>query len=99
MALIAAARLDRDPMVRKWSLHALGCAHCEPDGTRSTDVVLLFVEALLNDRSGKVRKFAAGMMMHGQLGRDDRVVQAFRQVRSHPQRVLRERAEHFLARS
>ena len=97
-ALIQAARADPHPMVRKWSLHALGCATCKPDGECSTEVVALFVDALLNDRNGKVRKFAAGMMMHGQLGRDDRVRSAFLAVREHPQRVLRERADHFLSR-
>jgi hypothetical protein len=98
IALITAARSDTDPMVRKWSLHALGCATCKPDGTCSAQVVDLFVEALLHDRNAKVRRFAAGMMMHGQLGRDDRVTDAFRKVSQHSQRILRERAEHYLAR-
>lgn len=95
-ALIDAARSDVDPMVRKWSLHGLACATCKPDGKCSSQVVSVFVEALLNDRSAKVRKFAAGSMMHGQLGRDIRIVDAFATVREHPQRIPRERAEHFL---
>lgn len=98
-ALIDAARGDAAPMVRKWSLHGLACATCKPDGECSSQVVSIFVEALVKDRSAKVRKFAAGSMMHGQLGRDERVVAAFTSVRQHPQRILRERAEHFLAHS
>lgn len=97
-ALIEASRNDPDPMVRKWSLHAQGCATCKPDGVCSSDVVASFVHALLHDRSARVRRFAAGMMMHGQLGTDDRVVEAFRTVVGHPQRIIRERAEWFLAR-
>jgi hypothetical protein len=94
------AEIDRALVVsmRKWSLHALGCATCKPDGVCSSDVVGSFVHALLHDRSGKVRKFATGMMMHGQLGTDDRVAEAFRAVLEHPQRILRERAEWYLAR-
>lgn len=96
-ALVAASRDDPDPRVRKWSLHALACAHCKPDGICSTDVVGVFVQALRNDRNGQVRRFAAGMMMHGQLGRDRRITDAFESVRNHPQRILRERAEWFLS--
>jgi HEAT repeat protein len=97
-ALLAAARHDHDPMVRKWSLHALGCTTCKPDGVCSTEVVSSFVDALRHDRNAKVRRFAAGMMMHGQLGTDDRIVEAFRAVADHPQRILRERAAWFLGR-
>jgi HEAT repeat protein len=97
-ALIASSHDDPDPMVRKWCLHALGCKTCKPDGVCSTDVVGVFVEALQRDRSGKVRRFAAGMMMHGQLGTDERIVRAFQAVLGHPQRVVRERAEWFLSR-
>jgi len=97
-ALRTAAFDDPNPDVRRWSLHALGCAHCKPDGVCSTDVVGAFVHALLHDRSRKVRRFAAGCTMWSQLSQDDRLTSAFRTVlATSDDRVLRERAATYLA--
>ena len=96
-ALTDAGMSDPDPMVRKWSLHALVCTHCKPDGVCTTDVVGVLVHALVNDRSAKVRKFAAGLLMWNHDG-DLRIEAAFRTVlASSPQKLLRERAAIFLA--
>jgi hypothetical protein len=97
-ALRDASCTDPDAMVRKWSLHALGCMTCKPDGVCSADVVGAFVHALLHDRSAKVRRFAAGGMMWGQLGRDARIGDAFRNVlATSTEGILRERAATYLA--
>ena len=96
-ALRDAATSDPDAMVRKWSLHALICDHCKPDGVCSVDVVGTMVHALLHDRSVKVRTFAAGGLMWNRSG-DARVADAFRTVLStSPNLVLRERAAIYLA--
>ena len=96
-ALRDAATTDPDAMVRKWSLHALICEHCKPDGVCSVDVVGTMVHALLHDRSVKVRTFAAGGRMWDRSG-DQRVADAFGTVlATSPNRVLRERAAIFLA--
>ena len=96
-ALRDTAITDPDAMVRKWSLHALICEHCKPDGVCSVDTVGTLVHALLHDRSVKVRKFAAGNLMWHQSG-DPRIADAFGSVlAASPNRVLRERAAIYLA--
>jgi len=96
-ALRDAAITDPDAMVRKWSLHALICEHCKPDGVCSVDTIGTLVHALLYDRSVKVRTFAAGNLMWHRSG-DPRIGAAFRTVlETSPNRVLRERAAIYLA--
>jgi HEAT repeat protein len=92
------AATDRNRKVRRAALHALACAHCKPDGCLTTDGIGFLVRGLLHDHSLAVRRTCAGALMWGQAGREERIVDAFRQVlATDADQVLRERAATFLA--
>jgi HEAT repeat protein len=96
-ALRDAAR-DPDAKVRKTALHSLSCVHCKPDGCLAPAAIDIIIDALLHDRSVRVRRWAAGVTMWGQAGRSERMVAAHREVlATSDDRVLRERAATFLA--
>jgi len=95
-ALLAATH-DRNRKVRKAALHSLACTACKPDGCLTTDGVGHLVAAMVNDRSLAVRRAGAGVLMFGQLGRDDRVTSAFEQLLADDDPILRDRAAMFFA--
>jgi hypothetical protein len=96
-ALLEAAR-DPDARVRRAALHSLSCAHCKPDGCMAPAAVDVLIDTLLHDRSIRLRRWAAGVTMWGQVGRSAALVDAYRAVlATSDDRVLRERAETFLA--
>jgi hypothetical protein len=81
-------------------MHSLTCAHCKPDGCLAPAAVDVVIDALLHDSSIRNRRWAAGITMFGQCGRSPRMVDAYREVlATSDDRVLRERAEIFLARA
>ncbi|HEX4904271.1 MAG TPA: HEAT repeat domain-containing protein [Acidimicrobiales bacterium] len=91
---------DRDAKVRRAAMHSLTCAHCKPDGCLAPAAVDVVVDALLHDPSIRNRRWAAGITMFGQCGTGARLVEAYREVlATSDDRVLRERAEIFLART
>jgi HEAT repeats len=98
-ARLVAALSDPNRKVRHAALHTLVCAACKPDGCawRQIDVVGLLVSALRTDPSLRVRRFAAGSLMHGRPS-DRRTRRAFgRVLRDETDPVLRERAAFALA--
>jgi hypothetical protein len=98
-ALRVAAR-DENAKVRRVAMHALSCAHCKPDGCLAPAAVDVVVDALLHDPSIRNRRWAAGITMFGQCGRSERMIAAYRELlATSDDRVLRERAEIFLARA
>jgi HEAT repeat protein len=76
-----AAMTDKNKKVRAAALHTLGCEVCKPDGSESfpVDVVGVGVDALQNDRSLRVRRSAAAMLMW-QHPMERRVRRAFSRV-------------------
>ena len=98
-ALRDAAR-DADAKVRRAALLSLACGHCKPDGCLAPAAIDIVIDALLHDPSVRNRRWAAGITMFGQCGWSGRLIAAYREVLATSEdRLLRERAEIFLARA
>lgn len=95
-ALRGAAR-DRDAKVRRAALHSLVCVECKPDRCLAPGAIDVVIDALLHDPSIRNRRWAAGITMWGQCGRNVPMIDAHREVlATSDDRVMRERSATFL---
>ncbi|GAA2757720.1 HEAT repeat domain-containing protein [Actinopolymorpha rutila] len=93
-----AAVEDRNKKVRQAALHTLACEACKPDDSACfpIDVVGVVLGKLRGDRSLRVRRAAAGLMMWKN-PMEPRILRAFRRVlRDETDPILRSKAEKAL---